>query len=157
MALALTLRLASGGGSGGFALALAVALVWQVSAWKQAALNRCHRRPTLAAFAPAAYRDAVLFGASHGLWCVSACWALMLASLTVPAHHVAGMAIVAIFNWSERLEAPRTTRWRLRAPTVAARLAVRLIGRVAMPVSKLSTYRRSTAVLGTLGPQKGPK
>ncbi|MFK0689576.1 DUF2182 domain-containing protein [Mesorhizobium sp. IMUNJ 23033] len=43
-----------------------LALVWQISPAKQICLNRCHVRPELAAFGPAADLDAIHFGATHG-------------------------------------------------------------------------------------------
>lgn len=123
LGLALALHLAAPGGGQVFIAALAVALLWQVSPWKQAALNRCHRRPAIAAFAPEAYGDALRLGLGTGLWCLQSCWALMLASLLAPGWHFAAMAVVALFIWAERLEPPRPPAWRLRAPLRAWRLA----------------------------------
>ena len=48
------------------AVALAVAVLWQVSPAKQWCLNRCHRKPALAAFEPAADHDAFRFGLANG-------------------------------------------------------------------------------------------
>jgi predicted metal-binding membrane protein len=95
-------------------LALAVAMLWQVSPAKQWCLNRCHRRPQLAAFEPAADQDALLFGLKNGAACVGACWALMLPMLLVGKAQMIVMAAVSLFAWAERLEdsAPLAWRWR---------------------------------------------
>jgi predicted metal-binding membrane protein len=100
------------------------ALVWQVSPAKQRCLNGCHRRRPLAAFGMAADRDAVVFGLSHGLWCVGACWALMLLPLLCTNAHLLVMIGSAGFLFAERRERPRPLAWRWRGPGGAVRLAV---------------------------------
>ncbi len=124
----LTLAGAAGGQplapSLGFALAAAAAALWQVSPAKQWALNRCCRRPQLAAFGAAADRDALNFGLTHGAACVGACWALMALLLFVGSAHLGAMAVVALFVFSERLEDPAPIGWRWRAPGKALRIAV---------------------------------
>jgi predicted metal-binding membrane protein len=127
--VALTVQMALPSAQGPLILSSVVALIWQMSPWKQLALNKCHRRPILAAFAPAAYRNALSLGLQHGLWCISSCWALMLAALLAPAHHVAIMAIVALYIWAERLDSPRDTRWQMRVPLKAMRLIAFLIAK----------------------------
>lgn len=123
---AVTLRIASPGTVLPLAGATVVAAVWQISPWKQVALNRCHRRPSLAAFAPAACRDALAFGGSQGLWCLSSCWALMAMSLAAPASHSAVMALVAGLVWTERLEPATRPRWTVRLPGRTLRMISRI-------------------------------
>ena len=93
---------------------LVIALIWQCSPPKQISLNRCHTRPTLAAFGRAADTDALTFGLSHGVSCVGSCWAWMLLPLLVPAGHLAAMVAVAILIVSERLDKPAPPVWRWR-------------------------------------------
>ena len=133
LTLALTLRLAAPAGSGLFALSGALALLWQISPWKQRVLNRCHRRPILAAFAPAAHRDAFRLGVTNGASCLASCWALMLAALLAPTQHFAVMALVAVFIWAERIDPPRPPTWQIRAPLRAIRLASLLLTRLRHP------------------------
>lgn len=109
--------LASGG------LAAAAALLWQASPAKQWCLNRCHRRPELAAFGAAADRDAFAFGVTNGLYCAGACWALMLLVLSAASLHLAGMAVVALFVFVERFERPAPPGWQWRWPGKAVRIA----------------------------------
>lgn len=122
LGVALTIRIASPTAVWPLILSLAVALIWQISPWKQMALNRCHRHPSLAAFAPAIYQDALLLGLQHGLWCVAGCWSLMLVALLVPAHHTAVMAVITLGIWAERLEPARAPRWQVRLPLKTIRL-----------------------------------
>jgi predicted metal-binding membrane protein len=91
-----------------------LAIIWQVSPVKQRCLNRCHAHTELAAFGVAADLGALRFGVSHGVWCVGSCWALMLSPMLLPQGHVAGMAIVGVLTFSERLEHPRPPSWRWR-------------------------------------------
>ena len=93
------------------ALAVVIALVWQATPAKQTCLNRCHRLPRLSAFCSATVWDCVRYGAMTALWCVGACWALMLAPLVVDEMHFATMAGVAAVLFVERQA--RATRWRL--------------------------------------------
>ena len=116
LGLAVTIHIASRDGRGGILMALAVAAIWQMSPWKQAALNRCHGRRALAAFGPAAYRDALVAGLAHGGWCLLSCWALMLVALVAPTFHFAAMLCVSLYIWAERLEHPRPPRWTLGVP-----------------------------------------
>lgn len=103
-------------------LAIALALVWQVSPAKQFYLNRCHRRPHLAAFGAAADRDAFCYGLTNGLSCIGACWALMVLPLLMTGAHIFGMIAVALFVVAERLETPAELRWRWRGAGKALRL-----------------------------------
>ncbi|MER9507197.1 DUF2182 domain-containing protein [Mesorhizobium sp. LSJC264A00] len=132
---ALAVQMALHGASWLLILSLVVASIWQISPWKQMALNKCHHRPSMAAFAPTAYHNAFSLGVQHCLWCIANCWALMLMTLFAPAYHVAIMAIVAFCIWAERIEAPRAPGWQIRVPTKALRL-IALIART--PVASAS-------------------
>jgi predicted metal-binding membrane protein len=104
------------------AFATMAAMLWQVSPAKQWCLNRCHRRPQLAAFGTAADRDAFNFGFAHGASCVGACWALMLLPLFVRQGHVLAMFAVMLFAFAERLECAAPLAWRWRGPGRALRI-----------------------------------
>lgn len=104
--------------------AAAMAMVWQVSPAKQWCLNRCHRRPQLAAFGAAADRDAFDFGLTNGMSCAGACWPLMLLPLFLMQAHVFGMIVVTLFIFAERLEDPGPRVWRWRGAGKALRIAI---------------------------------
>jgi predicted metal-binding membrane protein len=104
-------------------LSAAAATLWQVSPAKQWCLNRCHRRPQLAASGAPADRAAFDFGLSHGAACVGACWALMLLPLFVWQGHVLTMLTVMLFACAERLESAAPLAWRWRGPGKALRIA----------------------------------
>lgn len=101
---------------------IALGLAWQASPAKQACLNRCHRRPALAAFGPAAAQGALAYGVSHGAWCAGACWPLMLAPLLLTQHQLPVMAGAALFMAAERLDLAAPLEWRLRVPVRALRI-----------------------------------
>jgi predicted metal-binding membrane protein len=107
-----------------FALAVATAMLWQVSPTKQWCLNRCHRRPHLAAFGAATDRDAFYFGLTNGASCAGSCWALMLLTLLIGRGQILGMIAVTLFVFAERLENPARLKWRWRGPGRALRIAV---------------------------------
>jgi predicted metal-binding membrane protein len=107
-----------------FGLAVATAMLWQVSPTKQWCLNRCHRRPHLAAFGAAADRDAFDFGLTNGASCAGSCWALMLLTLLIGQGQIWGMIAVTLFVFAERLEGPARPKWRWRGPGRALRIAV---------------------------------
>lgn len=100
----------------------AAAVLWQVSPAKQWCLNRCHRRPQLAAFGAAADRDAFSFGVMSGVSCVGACWALMLLTLFAGRGHVFAMIAIMLFICAERLENPAPLEWRWRGPGKSLRM-----------------------------------
>lgn len=104
------------------ALSAAAAMLWQVSPAKQWCLNRCHRRPQLAAFGVPADRAAFNFGLTYGASCVGACWALMLLPLFVGQGHVLTMLAVMLFAFAERLENAAPLAWRWRGPGKALRI-----------------------------------
>jgi predicted metal-binding membrane protein len=105
-----------------FALSASAAMLWQVSPAKQWFLNRCHRRPQLAAFGLPADRAALEFGLAHGAACVGACWALMLLPLFAGQGHVFTMLAVGLFALAERLENAAPLAWRWRGPGKALRI-----------------------------------
>jgi len=120
-----------------FALAVATAIIWQVSPAKQWCLNRCHRRPHLAAFGTAADRDALGFGLTNGASCVGSCWALMLATLLVGQGHVLAMIGVTLFVFAEQLEGPLPLKWRWRGPSRALRI---IAAQARMRLARLKTW-----------------
>ncbi len=92
--------------------ALLTALAWQSTPLKQACLNRCHGQPPLAAFGWRADRDALVYGAGHGFWCVGTCWAMMLIPLAAgTATHGAWMFAVMWIALLERIRAPARVAW----------------------------------------------
>lgn len=97
-------------------LGLALAVIWQISPLKQRAMNGCHRMPALAAHGRSADRDTFLFGVTHGLWCVGACWALMLVALLSKTAQPVPMLALAFFLIAERFEGSARTQWALRIP-----------------------------------------
>ena len=109
-----------------FLIALGAAVVWQGSAIKRVLLNRCHALPSLPAFGAAAEWGSFKFGMETGLYCVGACWALMLLPLLAGSLHLAVMAAVAIFMLHERHATPKPARANL--PLFA--LGVLLMGAV---------------------------
>jgi predicted metal-binding membrane protein len=121
--LALVCRLAVPEPAAVLAGGLAIAL-WQASPAKQRCLNACHRRPSLAAFGVRAACDVFAFGVSHGMWCVGACWALMLLPLLIAHRHLPAMIAVGLFLFGERFERPVPPAWRLRGPGRAVRIVV---------------------------------
>jgi predicted metal-binding membrane protein len=122
--LALAYRLAMPGAGPMLAGGFVVAILWQVSPAKQRCLNACHRRPPLAAFGMRAECDAFAFGFTHGMWCVAACWALMLLPLLFAQWHLPVMVAVGLFLFGERFERPAPLAWRLRGPRKALRIVV---------------------------------
>jgi predicted metal-binding membrane protein len=100
-----------------------IAVVWQCSPAKQACLNRCHALRELAAFGRAADTDALIFGATHGVWCAGSCWAWMLLPLLLPGGHIEAMAAVAVLIFCERLDDAAPLSWRWRGLGRARRIA----------------------------------
>lgn len=102
------------------ALAAAIALLWQASPLKQSCLNGCHRLPRLRPSGCAAALGCLRYGVVTAVWCVGACWALMLAPLVVDRMHFALMAAVATVLFLERQAPTRPARgrwipfWRFR-------------------------------------------
>ncbi|CCE07684.1 Membrane protein, putative (fragment) [Bradyrhizobium sp. STM 3843] len=135
-----------------FTGAVLLALLWQVSPLKQWSLNRCHRRPQLAAFGWRADRDALCFGLGNAIACVGACWALMLVMLLAGPAEPLAMIAVALFAFAERLDTPAALAWRWRGGGKALRLigaAARDIGSYLLVVTnaRISRVSRSSSVL----------
>ena len=101
-----------------------IAVIWQFSLVKQRCLNRGHDHRTIAAFGRASYRDALLFGLVHGVWCVCAGWALMLLPMLLPAGHNLAMLIVTFIMLSEHMEHPQTPRWGIQLRAKLFRIIV---------------------------------
>lgn len=89
------------------------ALIWQFSPAKQQCLNGGHDHWVLAAFGWAANRDALMFGITHGAWCVGSGWALMLFPMLLPGGHNFAMIVVTFIMVSEHFEHPQMPRWRI--------------------------------------------
>jgi predicted metal-binding membrane protein len=106
------------------AIAAAICLLafWQVAPARQASLNRCHRLPRLTAFGLTADADALRYGLTHGVWCVGACWALMLLPLVAGAAHVVVMTAVTLALLIERARPAKPARWRLASQSWVLRL-----------------------------------
>ena len=97
------------------AAAAMIALGWQATPFKQLALNRCHRLPRLSAFGAKADLDCLRYGAASGVWCVGACWALMVLPL-VGEWHLPLMAAVMLIALLERSRLARPARWGFKVP-----------------------------------------
>jgi predicted metal-binding membrane protein len=98
-------------------LAVALAIAWQASPLKQSCLNRCHGRPPLATFGFRAEADALRYGVSHAVWCVGACWAMMLLPLAAGGLlHLTLMLAVMVVALVERVRAPEAARWGAALP-----------------------------------------
>ncbi len=124
---------------GGLAPLLAVgfALVWSASPPAQAARNRCHRLGRVGGFGPRARWDNARIGIRTGLWCVAACWPVMLIPLTIGgAAHVPAMAIAALYLLLERIGPPAPVRWSL--PPV-----ISLVRQALLPVARVRRTSRA--------------
>lgn len=76
-------------------VAILIAAVWQASACKRRALNRCHQVLPLAPRGWRANWDCLRFGWRIGTACVCACWALMLVC-AVSDHSVLTMCVATM-------------------------------------------------------------
>lgn len=94
------------------AAGIVLAIVWSASPWHRAALNRSHRLRRIGLFAWAADRDAAVFGATHGFWCIGSCWAWMLIPLLAGPWHMWAMLVVGVIVFTERLSLTESPRWR---------------------------------------------
>lgn len=91
-----------------------IAVIWQSSPIKQRFLNLGHNHRPLSAFGWPAFRDSLLFGIEHGVWCIGAGWALMLFPMLLPMGHNLAMIIVTFIMISEHLEHPGFPRWHFK-------------------------------------------
>jgi predicted metal-binding membrane protein len=110
-----------------------IAFVWQCSPTKQVCLNRCHAFRSLAAFGRAADIDALVFGATQGVWCAGSCWAWMLLPLLLPNGHIMAMAVTAVLIFCERLDGPAPVGWRWRGFGRARRIVAGRMNLVLSP------------------------
>jgi predicted metal-binding membrane protein len=92
--------------------ALLIATLWSASPWHRAALNRGHRMRRIGLFGWAADRDCLIFGMTHGLWCIASCWAWMLLPLLGGAWHIPIMLFAGATMLAERLTPADRPRWR---------------------------------------------
>jgi predicted metal-binding membrane protein len=99
-----------------------IALIWQCSPAKQACLNGCHAPRALAAFGRAADTDALVFGATQGVWCAGSCWAWMLLPLLLSNGHIFAMIAATILIFCERRDDPTPVSWRWRGLGRACRI-----------------------------------
>jgi predicted metal-binding membrane protein len=90
---------------------LVLALVWQFSPIKQRFLNLGHEHKILSAFGWQKYRDALVYGVEHGVWCIGAGWALMLFPMLLPQGHNVAMLLVTLIMLSEHMEHPKYPKW----------------------------------------------
>ena len=102
-----------------------IAALWQVSAAKIRAVNRCHGTVALRPWADGADRDAIGFGILHGTRCVRACLPVMVLPL-VGGYGLAAMAAIAAILLAER--ARDKPQYRLSA------VALLLLGLVSLPI-----------------------
>jgi predicted metal-binding membrane protein len=87
------------------AFGFASAALWQRTSLHTRAVSACHRILPLAPLGWKADRDALRFGSTIGVACVSSCWPLMLACTFAghgPMAMGAGMALGAAERWSFR-------------------------------------------------------
>jgi predicted metal-binding membrane protein len=89
-----------------FVVALALALGWWLAPGQQYVHVRAHASPRLRVFGAAAFADGARYGLQHGLWCICACWPLMLAALLAPIGRGPAMFAAAVLMIAERY-APR--------------------------------------------------
>jgi len=90
---------------------LGAAAFWQISPWKQRALNRLFCHPAIPAFGLAADLGAVRFGLSHGVFCIGSCWALMALGFVFPSAHWPIMIATSLWIWREQARLPAAPRW----------------------------------------------
>lgn len=81
----------------GFALAAG----WQLAPAKRRALNACHRTMPLAPRGSRADRDCFHYGVRIGVYCLTSCWALMLACMLM-GHATAVLVGVSLVLAGER-------------------------------------------------------
>jgi predicted metal-binding membrane protein len=93
------------------AVALLIALLWSASPWHRAALNRGHLLRRIGMFGWAADRDCLIFGMTHGVFCIVSCWAWMFVPLVSGAWHIPMMLFAGATMLAERLTPPGRPRW----------------------------------------------
>ncbi|CAM3903012.1 hypothetical protein D3C81_270780 [compost metagenome] len=93
------------------AIALLIALLWSASPWHRAALNRSHQPRRIGLFGGAADRDCLVFGMTHGAYCIGSCWAWMLVPVVSGAWHIPMMLFTGVIMLAERFTPPGPARW----------------------------------------------
>jgi len=98
-------------GPAGLGIAAALVVALGLSPARRACLGRAHRAPRLRIFGLAAELDGFAYGARSGIWCVGACWPLMLAPLLAGGAQLPVMAVAAILMTLQRLVPVSSLRW----------------------------------------------
>jgi predicted metal-binding membrane protein len=80
--------------------ALGLGLAWQETAFKQAAVRRCHYLPPVRADGLGLLADSCALGLRIGRWCVAGCWPWMLLCIVV-RHNLAAMFVLSCALWFE--------------------------------------------------------
>jgi len=88
------------------AISLLVAAGWQLSPARRRLMARCHKPVPLPASGWRATAGTIRFGLSHGVRCVSVCWAAMLVMVTVTTGHLLWTVLLTIVILGER-----SVRW----------------------------------------------
>jgi predicted metal-binding membrane protein len=101
-----------------------IAILWEFSPIKQRFLNRGHDHRILSAFGWKACSDSLLFGITHGVWCIGSGWALMLFPMLLPEGHNLSMILVTFMMISEHLEQPRFPQWHFKPRLKLVRIIV---------------------------------
>lgn len=102
-----TLLLAAHAGPSTLILVTTTLLTWQLSPTRLRCLARCHLRPRISVFGPAALIDPLRFGVTMALWCVASCWALMGLPHLWPQAELPLLALATIIIARERWTEPR--------------------------------------------------
>lgn len=92
---------------------LVAALVWSSSPLQRQSLNNAHRLKRIGLFGLTAYADAFAFGATHGGWCITSCWAWMLLPMISGSWHLAAMVAGGTVMLLERLSPSNKPTWHL--------------------------------------------
>lgn len=124
VACALILGLSMGAGPAPALFGILGALLWSASPLQRIALNRGHRLMRIGVRGWKADRDAVIFGVTHGGWCVLSCWPWMLTPMVAGSWHIPVMAAATLAMLIERLAPAGRPRWRV--PTVVVLFATLL-------------------------------
>jgi predicted metal-binding membrane protein len=107
-ALALLLQITAG--KSALVVAILIAMLWRAGPWHRAALIRGHQPRRIGLFGWTADRDCLVFGMTHGLFCIVSCWAWMLVPLVSGAWHIPVMVLAGAIMLAERLTPPGPRR-----------------------------------------------
>ncbi len=92
------------------AVAIAAVLLWHLTPYRQALLNRCHERPSVSGRGRQSVRLRLIYGLRFGMACAAACAPFMLFLLLVGAWHLPAMIAASFFLWTERRLPPERIR-----------------------------------------------